>query len=618
MALIQIELREDESLTSFCSRLAAANARSAYELCQDFDFTFRKVVDGDEDTITALSRISGVDRELLDAAAVKKAGEHSVFVGGDPTPWAFHPRSVLKFCPSCFAEDDKRVDLRPRTRRYVRKTWYSRFVRTCPIHARSLVSAGVASDPTHKHDLCNTLGELRREIIIASAGSTLRRTTAFDHYILGRLKDQKPGNDLLDPLPMYVAGDICELAGMVALYGKNVETSTKSDHEWWLAGAAGFAFFKDGLPGLYRFLDSLHVQADHPRAFYGGNQLYGKFYNILASGRKYPAYDPVRDMIRGYAYRTLPLTDNSFIFGRYDKPKYLSFQSFEQKFGINTFLLRKVLLATGTLSTLPGTDVEAIEAETAELVATSIRDLVRSADGAAILGVSYLVFRTLADGGIVIPVIPKDDKLKISAWYSSNELAEFRNGLLARGNLETAEGLLPIQQLIKIVTCSYADIINLLKNNELKRVGIDQSKFGIMSLLLDRDELKGKVLLPHHGCLTASDLSARWNASIKAVYALFKNRHIETRMERNPETRALQIVAPIEAIEAFENRYMSLAECCEKFRMSVPKASNILKRAGLTRAFPREQIKDAFYLRNLAEAALRLEQVPGIDLAVGG
>jgi len=95
MGLIRVEIREDESLTSFCSRLAVANARSAYELCQDFDFSFRKVIDGDDDAITALSRISGVDRDILDAAAVKRAGEYSVFVGGDPTPWAFHPRASL-------------------------------------------------------------------------------------------------------------------------------------------------------------------------------------------------------------------------------------------------------------------------------------------------------------------------------------------------------------------------------------------------------------------------------------------------------------------------------------------------------------------------------------------
>ena len=607
MGLIQVELREDESLTSFCSRLATANARTAYELCQDFDFTFRKVIDGEEGAITTLSIISGADRALLDAAAVKRAGEHSVLVGGDPTPWAFHPRSVLKFCPSCFAEDDKRIELRPRTRRYGRKTWYSRFIRTCPIHSQSLVTAGVGSNPNHVHDLCNTLGELRREIAIAAAGSRARETTAFESYILERLKGDKPGNDLLDPLPIYVAGDICELAGMVALHGKKVETSKKLDHEWWLAGAAGFDFFKDELPGFHRFLENLHVQADHARAFYGGAQLYGKFYQTLSGSRDNPDYDPVKAAIRTYAYSSLPLTDATSIFGRFEQPRYLSFASFERKFGITAFLLRKVLVATGTLSTLPGSKAEAIDAESAELVAATIRDLVRAKEGAILIGISYQVFNTLIEDGIIVPAIPQDDGARISAWYSKSELIRFRDRLLPKVNTKNMNGLMSIQDVIRSLACSYGEILTLLTRNELKRIGIDRSKFGIMSLMLDREEIKGKVLLPHHGCLTAADLSNRWKTSTKAIYALFNNGHIETRIERNPETRSPQTVVATEAVEAFESRYISLAECSERSGLTSPKATSKLKAAGLARTFPREQMKDAFYLRKPAEAALRLD-----------
>ncbi|MBW8298701.1 MAG: TniQ family protein [Hydrogenophaga sp.] len=614
MGLIQVELREDESLTSFCSRLAAANARSAYELCQDFDFTFRKVVDGDEDAITALSRISGVDRELLDAAAVKRAGEHSVFVGEDPTPWNFYPRSVLRFCPSCFAEDDKRTDLRPRTRRYGRKTWYSRFIRTCPIHSQSLVTAGVGSSQNLKHDLCNTLGELRREVAIAATGSTHQQPSDLERYVLSRLKGEKPGNDLLCSLPIYVAGDICELAGMVALHGKKVGISNKSDHEWWMAGAAGFEYFKDGLPGLHRFLDNLHVKADHARAYYGGTQLYGKFHNALARTRNYPAYDLVKEEIRAYAYDTLPLTDNTSIFGRIENPRYLSFASFERKFGITPSFLRKVLVATRALRTLPGTNVEAIDAESSQLVACSIRDLVRSSDAADIVGCSYSIFSNLVKDGVIVPAITQNDDTGISAWFSRSDLIRLRDGVVAKGDPANREGLIGIRNVIRSVACSYGEILVLLIQDRVKQVGIDRSKFGIMSLMLDREEIKDLVRLPHHGCLSAADLSERWALSNKTVYALINNNHIELRIERNPETRSAQKVVAIKAVEAFESRYIRLAECCERSGLSPPKASNKLRAAGLARTFPKEQMVDAFYLRELAEAALGLAQVSGNTL----
>lgn len=617
MGLIQVELREDESLTSFCSRLAVANARTAYELCQDFGFMFRKVVDGDEDAITALSEISGVGRELLDAAAVKRVGDHFVSVGGDPTPRVFHPRAAIRFCPSCFAEDDKRTDLRPRTRRYGRKTWFSRFIRTCPIHSQSLVSAGTGSNPNHTHDFCSMLGELRREVIVAAAASTTRQFSAFERYILGRLRGEKPGNDLLDQLPIYAAGDICEVAGMVVLYGKKVRTLTKSDEEFWRAASAGFEFFREGLMGLHRFLDSLYVQETHPSAYYGGAQLYGAFHTLLSEKRDNPAYDPVKDAVRTYAYSSLPLTDASSIFGRFEKPRYLSFASFARKYGITAFLLRKVLLTTGTYTTLPGSNLEVIDADSAEQVANAIRDLVRAAEGATLIGISYTVFVGLVEERIIVPAIPRDQDTKISERFSKSALTRFRDGLLSKGDSDQIDGLISIKDVTRSLACSYSEVLRLLIQDEVTRIGIDRGKSGIMSLMLDREEIKGKILRPKHECLTAEDLSTRWNIPPTAVYALMKYGHIEIRLEPNADTRILQKVVAVETAEAFERRYISLSECCARSDLSPPKASKRLRTDGLARTFPREQMKNAFYLRDPAEAALSLNRgrVPDTELA---
>jgi hypothetical protein len=463
------------------------------------------------------------------------------------------------------------------------------------------------------------LGELRREVIVAAAGSTAREFTAFEQYIFGRLKGEKAGNDLLDRLPIYVAGDICEVAGMVVLHGKKIRTLKKSDEECWRAAAAGYEFFKQGLTGLHRFLDSLYVPEKHPRAYYGGTQLYGAFHHILAEKRDNPAYDRVKEAVRTYAYSSLPLTDTSSIFGKFEKPRYLSFASFTRKFGITAFFLRKVLVTTGALITLPGSNLEVIDAESAELVASAIRDFVGLAEGANLVGISYPVFRVLVEEQVIVPVIPQDQKAKISARFSKSELTTFRDGLLSKGGLEHTDGLISIENVMRSVSCSYGEILKLLIRNEVTRIGIDRSKFGIMSLMLDREEIKGKILRPNHGCLTAPDLSTRWKTSTKAIYALFNNDHIDTRIEPNPVTRIPQKVVAMEAVEAFERRHISLAECCERSGLSSPKASNRLKAAGLARTFPRDQMKYAFYLRDPAEAALDFnrERTPGTALAAG-
>ncbi|MGR9422149.1 hypothetical protein [Rhizobium leguminosarum] len=85
--------------------------------------------------------------------------------------------------------------------------------------------------------------------------------TEFEEYATGRLRGGKPGNDCLDPLPLFVAGDVCELAGMVALHGKGVAISDKSDRQRWEAGAKGFEIFKVGTAGLHRKRQAGAVQA---------------------------------------------------------------------------------------------------------------------------------------------------------------------------------------------------------------------------------------------------------------------------------------------------------------------------------------------------------------------
>ncbi|KGD98598.1 TniQ family protein [Rhizobium sp. YS-1r] len=614
MRLFNVPLMEDESLTSFTSRFAWANARTAMEFCQDFGFSFRSVIAGNDDAVTRLSELSGIERQLLDSAAVKRCGEKTVWVAGEETPFMFYMRGVLKFCPACFAEDELRHDIKPRSRKYIRKSWYSRFIRTCPVHCQSLASAGTHGQPDHIHDLCWSLDYLRRDVAMASREIRQQPFTAFEEYVRTRLHGGRPGNDLLDPLPLFVAGDVCELAGMVLLHGKTVTISDKSDRDRWEAGAKGFDMFKTGTVGLHRFIDDLFRQHDSVRASHGGNELFGKFHEVLANNKADPAYEPLKDAIRSYAFENLPLTDTTVLFGKGGEAKFISLNSVQKRYGVSERLLKKYLQTAGELSTLPGTDIPVVAAADVERLVTFLNDLVRATEAAKIIGVTITAFNLLVDSGLLSAAVPKDEEAEMSERYSRRALHEFRDSLLAKANITDSDGLMSIKAVSRSLRARLISILHVLIRGELKSVGIDSTQSGIMSLMFAIDEVETALMParptePEHDHLTVTEVSDRLQVSQNSIYKFIARGLIEVETVRNATTNIPQrVVAPM-VVDAFRRRYVSLAECCHRSGLHSASVRHICTAAGLERVFPREELREVLYLRAEAELALR-EAVP--------
>lgn len=611
MPLFRVPLLDDESLTSFTSRFANANARSSKEFCTDFGFSFRSVIAGEDTAISRLSELSGIEYPKLDTAAVKRCGEKSVRVAGEETPFMFQMRGVMKFCPACFADDERRQDIKPGSRKYIRKLWYTRFIRTCPVHRQSLVSAGTHGHPDHIHDVCWSLDYLRRDVAIASRGSEPQEFTPFEVYVHTRLGGVKPGNDFLDTLPLFVAGDICELAGMVALHGKKVSINDKTERQRWEAGSKGFELFGSGLDGFHQFLGGLASQCDIRRASLGGNELFGKFHEILTNGKRDEAYSPVKDAARSYAFATLPLTDATILFGKGGSGKFVSFSSLEKKYRVSEPILRKYLVTTGGTTTLPGTDVAAIPAADVHQLVLTIKDLIRGAEAAKLLGVTVTTFDLLVSHGLVPIAVARDEATKFSARYSKAALTDFRASLLTRATTTDLEGLVPIKFVSRSLLTTLVSILGPLMRGEFKAVGIDPEGAGIMSLMLDRDEVGGALRKPQRDArprnLTVEDLVVVLQAHATSVYHLINAGHIETSTRRHPMTGYPQLVATPEAANAFREKHITLSECCSRSGLHHAGVRQILSRAAVVRAFPQEEMREVFYPRAEAMAALDLK-----------
>ncbi|QDG93276.1 TniQ family protein [Rhizobium sp. NIBRBAC000502774] len=609
MGLFKVPLMADESLTSFTARFANANARSAKEFCADFGFLFRQVISGEDRAIDKLCHLSGIEHDRLDRAAIKRSGEKTIWVAGDATPFLFHMRGVMKFCPSCFAMDEQRQDIKPKSRKYIRKLWHSRFIRTCPIHLQSMVSAGTHGHPDHIHDICWSLDYLRRDVALAARQSVPQPFTPFEQYVLARLNFQKPGNSFLDPLPLYVAGDICELAGMVALHGKAVSIADKSEHERWEAASKGFDILSSGLSGFHEFLGQLARQRAVKRASTGGYELFGKFHEALTNGRRDPAYDPVRDAARSFAFASLPLTDGTILFGKGGDSKFVSFSFLEKKYRVSEPILRKYFRTTGTTATLPGTNIAAIPSEDVDRLVEKMKDLIRGAEASKVLGVTVSAFDLLVASGIVPTEVAKDENVGFSARYSRTALIELRQALLARATTQELDRLVPIKFASRSLLTTLVSILRLLMNGDLKSVGVDTTVTGIMSIMVDRDEvasfiLPAKLTAADENGFDAPELSVRLRLSETTVYKLLKSGRIEPTIRIHPLNNQRQRIASAEATRAFHDRYMSLSECCDRSGLSQAVVRKILAAADVPRAFPREELREGIYHRAQAEPAL--------------
>lgn len=608
MGLIKVPLMENESLTSFTSRLAHANARSAKELCADFGLAWRLVIAGKDNAITRIAELSEIDPVRIDAAAVKRCGEKSVWVAGEETPFMFYMRGVLKFCPSCFAADEERKEIKPGSRKHLRKIWYSRFIRTCPVHGRALVSAGTHGHPDHMHDLCWSLDYLRRDISLAAKGSVPQEFTPFEEYARSRLQGVKPGNDLLDNLPLFVAGDVCELAGLVSLHGKKVSIHDKTERQRWEACTRGYEIFESGLAGFHGFLDGLAAQCVNKRAWLGGNELFGKFHEILTNRKIDSAYEPIKEAARSYAFANLSLTDGTLLFGQNGNAGFVSFHSLEKKYGLSEPIMRKYFKSIGADITMPGTDVAAIPAQEVETLVTLMRDLVRGAEAAKTLGVTVSAFDLLVASGLVETEVARDEDAKFSARYSRKALTDFRDGLLAQVTTADLTSLMPIKAVGKSLLTTLVSILRLLLAGSIKTVGVDPAGSGIMCLMLDRAEVADLLAQtappPDVRYLTADDLAVGLRANPNSIYYLIKQGHIETTTRAHAITGYPQRVATLETARSFWGKHVTLSECCNRTDRHHATVRGILAAAGVDRIYPNHELRELFYPRSEAMKAL--------------
>ncbi len=599
--MFRVPLFDDEIITSFCSRLAAANGITATDFCRDMGFTFQDVINGTDSAILALSDIGRIPPERLQSSLVERDPL-------DPKGWKIgrevfnskrFARSRLRFCPMCLAADDQCEERMPGTRRYIRKSWPLRFLRACPLHECEIADLGPPELASPRfHDFMETHDLALEEIRAAMNTPKPRSITDFETFVLERLEGNKCHGNILDRLPLGLGGVLCELVGTAVVHGRRAGLVDLDDEALSVACQAGFSYLRAGTGGLHLFLDEMQSSFSPPRGDYGGQAIYGKFYTNLA-GRHDAELEFIKREIHDYAFKTMPLTSSASVFGTSPDVRYVSFEELYREHGINPSHLHKTSIVTGMRD--PNSPRSgSLPKDLAEKLLQIINDAVLPAEAAELVGVNYQSFANYTRQGIFKPHLTSAYGVAYNARFSRSELQRFNKSIEPEGRSSSATAT--IFEACRKLSCSGAEIVNLLQKRHLKKVGWDDTQIGLAAVLVNLEEVATHVTLPDHGHLSFKEAATQLGLTSQTIHLLVNEGYLPAVTARNVTRRRPQRFITEADAAAFEAQYVSFFQAQLAFDLSVPQLRKIV--AGLKPVFPPEAVGAKFFAREDIDAAV--------------
>lgn len=535
------------------------------EFCRDFGIDPRGIINGEADAVLALADLSGVDGKRLLGEAFTRFGEKRQFMyKGQHLLQSSLVRNRVRMCPACMGEDIERLDCRLAARPHRRSMWLIRGVRTCDRHGMALAEVGKLDGPLVIHDASRAIADAIPRLQFLADAAVLRSPSNLELYLAKRLGGTASGS-WLDGLPLYAALHLPLVTGAVALHGPGVALDDLDGDDAWECEAAGFEIVDKGAAGIRPLLDELQAPFRSRRSSAGPKVMYGRLYDWLAHESEDRVYDPVRDIILEHAVETLPFGPGDTLFGRDVGARRLhSVHTAAQEFAMHPKRLRKALRKAG----LAGKDSDSMidnrvvaDPEQVAALAKELKEAMNMTAARAYLNVPRPHDEGLVQTGLIKPMIEKPrGNSGMHYTFRKTDLDEFLERLLHKAD-PALGGDPAFETLLKAAKrcCSpVMDVVRLVLDGKLERVGRNPAERGFFSVLVDPKELREKTKLADHGGLSLREVEHRLKASTDVVKALIEHGHLPARTAINPVNRCPQTIVMPEDLAAFKETYVSL------------------------------------------------------------
>ena len=607
MALrVTIPLGRGEAVTSFASRLAAANGLPVREFCLDWNFRFQAVVDGDVSAIEILADKGGVAAADLMAHAFVHGQNHAFSYRGEQLMRFSLRRKRVAVCPHCLSDDIANSNRKPHIAVYGRAIWQIDSVKTCPVHQTALVEIADDMDAATLHEFTHHVAPVLPNLAKLGGQAVRRELTGLEQYVLARLDGARQA-PFLDSLALFVAIKLCEMLGAVELFGRTANLRQLSDEQWRLAGAAGFAIAAGGPVSISAYLSRLQATFDYSRR--GGTEgpqaLYGRLYQMLEFGAEDPAYNPVRDVVGRHIRDHLPLGAGDLVFGQPVEIRTLhSIRSLSLEANVHPKRLRKLLRAAGVIGEAQDSLVDAsvvFAAGKASSVITRAKGAMSLPAAGEYLNAPRVHRALLVDAGFLVPCVSAASHGAVDQ-FAVADLDEFLRRLLdgAEEVKKPKAGQVDIPAAAKRACCSAAEIVQFVFDKKLKWVGRQAGVDGYLSVQVNLEEIRGLVRGEDHGGLTPYQVACTLGVTDRVARALIRHGHLKTVNTINPINRCPQVVVMPAEVKRFQREYVSLFALAKERGRHFRKLKQELDEVGVEPVFDVNKIGATFYRREVA------------------
>ncbi len=251
MLSLTVPFQPNETLASYCSRIAALNGiESAAEFASHFGFNFGRLAEGWETDVNVFYALLG-SRQDRPADGVIKQSREFVEIPGGTFSREFLDTDRCRFCPACVANDIGPTQRLHRA--FGRVEWMLKFVHTCPEHGIRLqsISGQRSKASDFSAQLRTAIGDLEN-----FAGTLKSKTPpGFQDYVINRVRGGAAKGIWLDRFPLQAAAHFTELLGALSRDGREPHLEDFHDHDWIEVAGIGYEIASRGDRAIESVLD---------------------------------------------------------------------------------------------------------------------------------------------------------------------------------------------------------------------------------------------------------------------------------------------------------------------------------------------------------------------------
>ncbi len=600
---LHIPAVDREPAFSLMSRMAFIGGISALEFGSDIGVSFRKILDGDRESIERLARIAGMAPEPLLNWTLRRSSRSRRLLRNELFPSKTALSSIVRGCPMCLQEDAIGNASSPHSMMAIRGDWLVPHVMICVAHEQALVPLWQESRVIDRYETVTRFSEIAPKILRDDHTDGIRDTADYDLWMDGRLVN---GVDetWLSKFKLNASANFCRLIGSALMKLEGIPLSAIDTDSQWGLYQMGFEVAKRGEAAIHEALQELNRLAEPHQ---GPKAVFPLLYDRLSRDyRDDTDYLPFKNILASHLLETWPLGPGDDLLGRHVTERRLhSVRTASLEFGVDTRRLRKLLKAAGIIDGRLPDAWSVFKSSDADQILARMERLVTAKEFAEGIDLSRSQFDLLIADNILSPAL-KDAKTK-HVW-DPRDGRTFLDRLLSGAETlrQGQRGWEPIAKTSKRLKIRPAEIIRSIWGGRIQRVGNNVQFTGYRAVHVFHAEV-AMVLGPADATEMSLEIFAK-NVGIRQpvfLSRLVMNGHTSATELLNHRTKVRQRYITSQDADAFHAKFVTLRTLSEAQGTSWQKMSRMLQVEKVTPFSPDGQDYGNLYLKSEAESVFR-------------